>query len=763
MAKRVPLAALACAVAATLLTTPVATSSAAPGPTAAKTSLARFVSAPAYAGTGRLRARLPVGGVVTYPLSPLPAGGVRLLGDWDGDGAQTPGTFVGGEWRLRPSMVRTTGTAPTFTFGQAGDRPVTGDWNGDGITDFGVVRGAEWLLALGPAPAHGTSPTVWRDVTLADPTDPAGARGMPVTGDWDGDGSDGIGVFLRGRWTLADPLPDPAAPPVTPRTVWYGTTGDRPVVGDWEGDGTDGLGVARGDHWYLRTAVAHGAATHTLSVSGRRVGDVPVSWRVSAGTDTAVCPTRRTATVGWRGWVVPSRVLGRDVTGGIGSTGRLVRSSLEQTERYLLGTQYAALWRATRYRPYLSLLGARSHDELNIRLPAMSALTVAVGLRTGALDPTVVSSSGDRAGHYVDQLVRSIACAHASVSPGGWGDGWQTAHWAMLTGAAAWLVWGRLTPRTRSDVVAMVTDEADHQLPLAVPYWSAPDDTRLTPGDTKAEEDAWNAGLLGLASAMMPSAPHAAAWRAKAAELGVAAYSVKADTTSTAVVNGVPLDQRVHGYNVFDDGTVVNHDIIHPDYATAVQLLWLSADFDRLAGRSVPEAMFHDGGLVYSSLSKTVFTAGQTSQAGGLIQPPGGTVYVRGTSRIYYPQGDDWGTARRAHFVSLDAHAAVYARYLGATGWSAAQALLAHENAQRRLRRSSGTDDGRTYSVDPAIAATQDTYPGREEYAAQNLATAWLALYVGRLGLPALDRSTLGVPVSSARAPRAPSVTTLAP
>ena len=180
-----------------------------------------------------------------------------------------------------------------------------------------------------------------------------------------------------------------------------------------------------------------------------------------------------------------------------------------------------------------------------------------------------------------------------------------------------------------------------------------------------------------------------------------------------------------------------------------MQLLWLAADFDRLAGRSVPEAMFHDGGLVYSSLSTTVFTAGQTSQAGGLIRPPGGTVYKRGTPSIYYPQGDDWGTARRAHFVSLDAHAAVYARYLGATGWPAAEALLKHENAQRRLRLSSGADDGRTYSVDPTVAAKQDTYPGREEYAAQNLATAWLALYVGRLGLPALDRSALGVPVAS--------------
>jgi hypothetical protein len=758
VARRVPLVAavLVSAVTAALLTT--ATSSAAPAPDRAQAGPLRL-SVPAYAGPGRLRARLPLGGVVSYRLGSVPAGGMRVLGDWDGDGAQTPGTFVDGQWRLRPSMVRTTGGV-LVTFGQAGDRPVTGDWDGDGRTDLGVVRGTEWLLAT--VPPDGGDPVLWRDLSLADPRDPTGVLGSPVTGDWDGDGDDGVGVFLGGRWTLSDPVPAPDAP-VAPLTVWYGTDGDQPVVGDWEGDGRDGLGVARGGTWFLREGVSRGSATSTRAVSGRQAADTPVAWRVPSGSGTTVCPTRRTATVGQRGWVVPSPVLDRDVVRGVGSTGRLVRNSLQQTERYLLGTAYAAQWRATRARPYLDLLGLRADDELHVRVPAMAALTVAVGLRTGALDPTVVRASIGKAAAHVDQLVRSIACTHEAVSPGGWGSGWQTAHWAMLTGAAAWLVWDRLTPQTRSDVAAMVVSEADTRLPLTVPYWSTPDDVRASPGDTKAEEDAWNAGLLALASAMMPSAPHATAWRAKAAELGVAAYAVKADTISTAVVNGVPLDQRVHGYNAFDDGTVVNHSIIHPDYAASVQLLWLAADFARLAGRRVPEAMFHNGGLVYSSLSSTVFTAGATSQAGGLIREPGGTVYVPDTSAIYYPEGDDWGISRRAHFVSLDAHAAVYARYLGATGWPAAQALLEHEKAQRRLWLRSGADDGRTYSVDPTVAATQDRYPGREEYAAHSLATAWLALYVGQLGLPGLDRGTLAVPAAPVRAPRAPSLTILSP
>jgi hypothetical protein len=73
------------------------------------------------------------------------------------------------------------------------------------------------------------------------------------------------------------------------------------------------------------------------------------------------------------------------------------------------------------------------------------------------------------------------------------------------------------------------------------------------------------------------------------------------------------------------------------------------------------------------------------------------------------------------------------------------------------LVASSGATDGRTYSVDPTIADQQDTYPGREEYAAQNLATAWLALYIGKIGVPALDTSTLRVPKATTRAARPPA------
>ena len=67
--------------------------------------------------------------------------------------------------------------------------------------------------------------------------------GMPVVGDWDGDGGDDIGIFhpATREWVLRDSA---SAGPAD-RRFGYGGAGDVPVVGDWNGDGVDGIGVYR--------------------------------------------------------------------------------------------------------------------------------------------------------------------------------------------------------------------------------------------------------------------------------------------------------------------------------------------------------------------------------------------------------------------------------------------------------------------------------------------------------------------------------------
>ena len=286
------------------------------------------------------------------------------------------------------------------------------------------------------------------------------------------------------------------------------------------------------------------------------------------------------------------------------------------------------------------------------------------------------------------------------------------------------------------------------QLTRPVEYWADATGTIVHRGDTKSEEDAWNAALLELALMMMPRHPQAPTWRRKAVDLEVAAYARISDLNSAVVVNGLTVADRLDGANAYDDGTVENHGVIHPDYMTNIQQSWWAADFAGLAGRAVPQSAFHNAALTYGAFTTVQFPVGSPSLANG--QPygePGGALYRLGSNDIYYPQGSHWGTGRRAHFVSFDAHAYAYGLD-SASSWPARDALTQHVAGQLALVANNGTGDGRTYSYDPTTANSQDNYNGREEYAASQLAAGWLALYVSRnawdqqFNLPPLNRTT---------------------
>jgi len=403
--------------------------------------------------------------------------------------------------------------------------------------------------------------------------------------------------------------------------------------------------------------------------------------------------------------------------------------ALLNAERYLLNAQYDAKWAGVRGQRYTDVVARSPIQERAIRLPAMSAVTVAIAVRTKAHHDPATGRTRDEAIAYAHWLTRSIACSHRAITPGGWGGGWQTPHWAMLAGQAGWLLWDKLTPQTREYVAQMVVAEADYVLTRATEYWADRNATIVSLGDTKAEENAWNAAMLELAIAMMPSHPRAARWRAKAVDLEVAAYATFSDTTSSKVINGLPLSTRLAGANAYDNGTVENHQRIHPDYMTNIQQLWAAADFAQLAGLRTPAAAFHNSEKVYGAFSTLHFGPGAAAPVGPPYFAPGGTIYRPGSGEVYFPQGTIWGVARRAHFVSFDARASAY-RLDVAAARTAEDALAYHVADQLALQAQNL--DGRTYSSDPAVAVIQDAYPGREEYAASQLASAWLARYISR-------------------------------
>jgi hypothetical protein len=709
---------------------------------------------PAYASptVARARARSGSGAAELTFNVPTPVGSTMLMGDWNGDGASTPAVFADGHWVLYGSVI---GQAPpavaAFDFGGPGDKPVVGDWNGDGRTDIGVVTGNVWSLR-----DSASAGAAWKVVAYGLATD------LPVTGDWDGDRRDGIGVVRGGAWFLRNVnAADAKQAARTAGSFKFGLGTDHPVTGDWDGDGDDTVGVVRGATWFLRNTNAAGTSDVRRTVN-RPPDSAPVVWRTLGGPAGAACPTAM-AVVGRRPpaapLVKPSLVLdkGREVLPQTDGLGYELRIALLNAERFLTGTDYESRWAKRRSQRFTDVLERFATPEYNVRLPAMAALTVAISTRTGAHSDPNVGRTRDESIAYADWLVRSLACTHLALTPGGWGHAWQSPHWAMLAGQAGWMLWDQLTPQTREYVAQMVVDEADYTLTRATEYWADASGTVVSPGDTKAEENAWNAALLELAVNMLPTHPRAPRWREKAVDLAVASYATLTDRNRGDLVNGVPLSTRLQGSNAYADHTVENHLRIHPDYMANIQHLWWAADLARLAGRPTPEAIFFNAPQTYAAFSTLPFTEGATGPIGGPYAAPGGTIYqptAAYPAEIYFPQGSTWGTVRRAPFISLDSHAMAYGLDALAP-LKAEDALRAHLVGQLKMQGRSGVD-GRTYSTDRALAETEDTYLGREEYAAQQLATAWLARYLARNGpRTRIDRSTYAIPaVKGSPAPR---------
>lgn len=124
--------------------------------------------------------------------------------------------------------------------------PLVGDWNGDLVDDVGKQVGTRYAIDL-------DGDAIWEDGGGDRATDFAKSfgAGVPIIGDWDGDGRDQIGTYIpaTGRFLL-DANGD---------GIWNGIAGGdvntivaafaipgqqtAPVVGDWNGDGTTDLGV----------------------------------------------------------------------------------------------------------------------------------------------------------------------------------------------------------------------------------------------------------------------------------------------------------------------------------------------------------------------------------------------------------------------------------------------------------------------------------------------------------------------------------------
>ncbi len=176
----------------------------------------------------------------------------------------TPGAFdpATGKWYLRDALNGGPPTVTVFAFGAPGWLPVTGDWDGNGTMTIGVFDPATATFYLRNSNTPGPA-----DFTFVFGPTTANLGGnipLPVAGDWDGDGKWSVGVFApsRGDWNLRNELstglPDAGS-------FLFGSPGSKPVVGDWNGDGVFSQGVVEPDGtWKLKNFHSTGTPDFTF-------------------------------------------------------------------------------------------------------------------------------------------------------------------------------------------------------------------------------------------------------------------------------------------------------------------------------------------------------------------------------------------------------------------------------------------------------------------------------------------------------------------
>lgn len=348
--------------------------------------------------------------------------------------------------------------------------------------------------------------------------------------------------------------------------------------------------------------------------------------------------------------------------------------------------------------------------EPGVRPPASAASGIATAIAAGIYDERMCGVSKDEARSRVFKLIRGDVVVHkVNGDPDkGWGDDWQSAVWATMAGQAAWFLWQDLDRQTQHMVAAMVEFEADRFIrpDYVVPYWNGKG------GDSKAEENAWNAMHLQLAIAMMPKHPHVPQWKRIASELMVSAFAKEQDMKSNnTVIDGRPVKAWLKGYNIREDGALVNHNIIHCDYMTTFSMNLRSFLVQSLAGQKVPQSADFNAEVVYRSLVERVWPSPPH-------KAPGGTMYIPGKVEVYYPEGTDWSDYRFDIFYMIDSYVHLF-------GWDRDWRHKAGDwmrlRARRILEMQARYPDGRMFAK-----GEFETYGGAEQMACWVFADTFL-------------------------------------
>ena len=314
-------------------------------------------------------------------------------------------------------------------------------------------------------------------------------------------------------------------------------------------------------------------------------------------------------------------------------------------------------WRDVDEFPILYL--SREQAENGIRPVSHAIYCIALALHYGYYDEEIAGVSGEDAEAMCIKLINSVVEEHRSNHPDDqedryWGDSWQSPLWAENIGLGAWLLRDSMKPEDYAKAERMVLNEADRMAyDFEIPYYQDENGEIIYPGDTKGEEIAWSAKILALACAMFPDSGKLPDWSDKLERMLVSSTAMQEDLGSERIVDGRKVGDLINGSNVNEDGTVVNHDLVHIDYmATIYEEMGDTIVVYKIAGEPVPEAATFNLDKIYRGLIDVDLGKYDESRAGK-------NFYLRDengqpTGEVTMPGKNDWGKPGYAIYYLCD-------------------------------------------------------------------------------------------------------------
>jgi hypothetical protein len=303
---------------------------------------------------------------------------------------------------------------------------------------------------------------------------------------------------------------------------------------------------------------------------------------------------------------------------------------IEKQAHYLLGNVHE--WEQDKS---LKLITESKIGEHWIRPNAGALVGFAFLYRFGVYDQDIIGVSREQLlkdniipmMHY---LVRTHLTGDLNTSEGKrWGNGWQSTHWAYILAKGAWWIWNDLPTDVQEGIKKIIKFEAARFYDVEPPF-----QLKL---DTKSEENGWNSQIFQAAMLLMPQEQDYQLWDNLLKKWVISAYVRPADLKSSTIVSEILLS-TFKGANLFDDFTLENHGIVHPDYMGAFILTsQIGLDY-AMQDKHIPEFVFFNNKGIYENLKWFTLIDGG----------------------LNYPSGQDWPIYSIPDWLFLHIHSSAF-------------------------------------------------------------------------------------------------------